>query len=272
MALFGPDVSDWQEHVDWAAVKAAGASFGACKASEGTGNVQETLEANRTGMAAAHLTPIFLYHFAHPEWGQPGGEANHFCDTVGRVRANEVLVLDIEVGPVGTWTDYITSFGRTVKERLGVEIVVYVSESPANSLGSSAAVYPLWVAGYVERFPTDCNDPRLVPVGPWSFPLMWQFTSSYQTNGIGGRCDYNIAPSDLIAKLQNAGCLPLPVLNQEGVFMALTDQEQKDLLSQVYAVSGAVGRIEVSVRDDISGIQAEVKALSAKVDKLLARK
>jgi lysozyme len=201
VSLYGVDVSDWQGSIDWPAV-ASWARFGVCKATEGTGNVQTTFEANRRGMAAAGMGPVGLYHFARPENNAPLTQAVHFCDVVRQLGRDEFVVLDVETGDVGYWPEFIDAWCREVARRLGGPIVVYMSESPAKSMPAECAAWPLWVAGYVNNAQNEWEDWR---VGPWATPAIWQYSSSGNVPGVDGRCDVNVAPDDLRARIGLAG-------------------------------------------------------------------
>jgi hypothetical protein len=115
--------------------------------------------------------------------------------------------------------------------------VVYMSESPAKSMPAECAVWPLWVAGYVDAAPSDWEDWR---VGPWERPAIWQYSSSGNVPGISGRCDVNVAPDDLRARIGLAGVslppepAPQPLtgwpeldryLQQEGVAINVPPEE-----------------------------------------------
>lgn len=69
-APFGPDVSHYQGHVDWAKVKAAGAGFGIAKATEGLTYTDNQFQVNWAGMRSAGLKVRGAYHF-----GRPGSDA-----------------------------------------------------------------------------------------------------------------------------------------------------------------------------------------------------
>lgn len=126
---WGPDVSDYQGSVDWAAVKAAGASFAFTKATEGLSFTCQTFAPNWQGMRSAGIgfrcrihmfriqTALVMfcacyvlllilhlrgaYHFGHPG-EDPTAQAQFFVQTVGALGDGEVLVLDIEVASSNT--------------------------------------------------------------------------------------------------------------------------------------------------------------------------
>jgi len=54
-------------------------------------------------------------------------------------------------------------------------------------------------------------------------------------------------------------------------FMALTSEQQEQLLATTMATNAAVSRLEVAVRDPQNGLQAQVDRLKAEVAQLLAR-
>lgn len=207
--LRGVDVSDYQPGIDWPAVVAAGWTFAVIKATEGTGNVQSTFATNRDQAHAAGINPLGIYHFARPENANPEAQADHFANVVLPLRPDEFVVLDIETRSTSTWPDFIARW--IARLGLPVPVVVYMSESPAKSMPASCAEHPLWVAGYQRSAPTAWEDWR---VGPWSSPVMWQWSSSESVPGIGA-VDTNVAPDDLRARL-GLTSHPTPVPPTEG--------------------------------------------------------
>jgi lysozyme len=261
--MIGPDVSDWQDGIDWQAVKAFGCSFGVTKATEGTRNVQATLDTNRAGMAAAGMVAIGLYHFARPENGDPSAQADHFLNIVGPLRPREFVVLDVETGGQGDWPWFISVWCQQVARRLGVTPVVYMSESPAGLMPDSAARWPLWVAGYVNRWPTAWSDSRIQDVGPWRRDqlVMWQYTSSARIDGIAGNCDMNVAPSDLPARL---GLVANPTQQED----TLTPDEHATLYAMkdsAQATNEAVARIETAVLHLHTGLTQRAARIEQKL-------
>lgn len=210
--LRGIDVSDWQPDVDWSAVAAGGYAFAVIKATQGTGNVQDTFAAYRSAAPAAGLGPMGLYHFAQD--GNPVAQADHFVRVVGALGADEFAVLDIEANedffslPLSEWPTFITAWCDRVEERLGGPVAVYLSESPAKSMPASLEKWPLWVAGYQSATPQEWEDWQ---VGPW-WPVIWQHSSTSTVPGVPGNCDANVAPDDLRARL-GMGVVPVAGLD-----------------------------------------------------------
>jgi len=50
--------------------------------------------------------------------------------------------------------------------------------------------------------------------------------------------------------------------------MSLSPEEQKDLLATTKATNAAVARLEVAIRDQKTGLQAQVDELKKKIDEL----
>jgi lysozyme len=264
MALFGPDVSDWQESVDWNAARAAGATFGVCKSTEGTRFLMETVEPNRKGMADSGMAAIGVYHFAQPDDGRPVAEADFFCDTIGTLRPREFAVLDIEVGDQSNWPDFIVAFCERVEARLGRAPVIYMMESAATRMPDRCARWPLWDAGYVSNFPTGWTE---LAVGPWPRILMWQFTDKFDLAGISGPCDMNIAPDDLVHRMAGN----LAGSDQEDPFMALTDVEMRDMLGTLKAISSTTDREVVGTLGALRNTQDRIEAILTEMVGLLKK-
>jgi len=61
-------------------------------------------------------------------------------------------------------------------------------------------------------------------------------------------------------------------ITEENPFMALNAQQQADLYETTMASNAAVGRLEVAIRDQVSGLQVAVGELQRKLNELLAAK
>lgn len=194
--IFGPDVSDYQGEVDWAAVAATGRLFGFAKATEGRTFVAETFERNRAGMAAAGLVLRGLYHFARPDRNTALAEADHFLMTIGdRLDAGEVAVLDLETGNIGhaetgAWA---LAWLEAVEAATGRTPWLYSYESFLTGFDTSRLTrFPLWIAGYGLNdaiIPSEAYRPG---TDRWDRAVMWQYTSKARMSGIGGDTDDNV--------------------------------------------------------------------------------
>ena len=199
--IHGIDVSGWQGHVDWAAVKRSGRLFAFAKATEGQTFVDSTFAANRLGMAGAGLTMRGFYHYARPDRNSAAAEAAHFLRTVGPLGPGEVAVLDLEVaaGPgVGDWA---AEWLALVAKATGRTPVLYSYQSFLYSIPTSRLTqYPLWLAFYGSN---DGAIPATLPkTDRWSRWTWWQYTSNALVPGVNGRVDDSIftgTPAELAA-------------------------------------------------------------------------
>jgi lysozyme len=190
----GPDVSSHQGYVDWAALRAAGASFGFTKASGGAWYRNPTCAQNWSGMSAAGLARG-AYHFAFETSGQPlpgpgpEAEAGYFLDTIVPLglSTGDMLVLDIEQG-AGDLGDWALRFCRYVERAVGYKPLIYTGawfSDPHRFADQPAlAEYALWLADYsAATWPA--------PPAPWSELAFWQWTDKATAPGISTPCDAN---------------------------------------------------------------------------------
>ena len=185
--LMGIDVSHFQGHVDWQAVKAAGCVFAFAKATEGAGEVDPQFAANWAGMKAAGILRG-AYHFYRAEQSATA-QAAHFLSTVQFETGDLPPVLDIEVndgvvgqplvGGVQAWLD-------AVEPVAGVTPVIYTNTPFWNAhFNDQFGQYPLWVAHY-----TSAPAPSPLPVG-WTIWTFWQYSQSLGIAGVGGPADHD---------------------------------------------------------------------------------
>ncbi len=185
--LTGIDVSHFQGHVDWQAVKAAGCAFAFAKATAGTGITDPDFAANWAGMKAAGLLrgAYHLYRAQEPAEQQ----AAHFLSTVQFGPGDLPPVLDIElndgvtgqslVGGVQTWLD-------AVEPVAGVAPIIYTNTPFWNEyFNDQFSAYPLWVAHY-----TSASAPSPLPVG-WTVWTFWQYSQSLDISGVSGPADHD---------------------------------------------------------------------------------
>ncbi len=181
----GIDVSHFQGHVDWQAVKAAGCAFAFAKATEGAGVADPFFSANWAGMKAAGLVRG-AYHFYRAQ--QPAADqAAHFLSTVRFEPGDLPPVIDIEVGDgvtgeplvggVQTWLD-------AVEPAAGATPIVYTNTPfwDAN-FNDQFGQYPLWIAHYGPA-------PQPLPRG-WTVWTLWQYSQSLRIEGVGGPADHD---------------------------------------------------------------------------------
>ena len=202
----GIDVSS-HEHphnavIDWADVAAAGNTFTAIKASEGTYYDNPYYASDAVQAASAGLF-VMPYAFANPFPARDNGSARDQADMAARelssaaVPASQMLplALDIEPDPYAarqqtnqcyglsqtalvTW---IRQFMAEAQVKTGKKPVIYTTTAWWKACtGNSAAFgsYPLWIASYGPSKP-------VLPAG-WSKYTFWQHTSKGAVPGITG--------------------------------------------------------------------------------------
>jgi lysozyme len=187
--LRGIDVSNYQGHVDWAAVKASGISFAICKATEGTTYLDPTLGANWAGMHANGIVRG-AYHFGHPG-SSAIDQARYFVHAVTGVggfhnSSSLQLVLDLETAdgqsPAQVWA-WVQAFMGEIQSLTGRPGIIYVGYyfwkdsvgNPTNNLNA-----PLWIAAYTAS-------PLIPPA--WSGFTFWQYTDAGSVPGVAGKVD-----------------------------------------------------------------------------------
>ncbi len=183
--LTGIDVSHFQGHVDWMAVKAAGCAFAFAKATEGAGITDPFIATNWAGMKAAGLLRG-AYHFYRAEQ-DAAQQAAHFLSNVQFETGDLPPVLDIEVndgvtgealvGGVQTWLD-------AVEPVAGATPIIYTNTPFWNAhFNDQFSQYPLWIAHYGPA-------PQPLPVS-WTVWTFWQYSQSLTIAGVGGAADHD---------------------------------------------------------------------------------
>lgn len=187
--LLGIDISHHQGSIDFNAVR-AGCDFVVSKATEGTTFVDPLGIANRRAVKAVGMVSG-SYHFARA--GDPIAESNFFCDTVGDV-TNEFVVLDWEVSysdPVG----WCLAWLNNTWARLGVKPLIYLNQSTRDSYDWSRVVngnFGLWLAKYDEKLDA-------VSGGAWTTLAIKQYTDKGTISGVRGAVDRDVFYGDAVA-------------------------------------------------------------------------
>ena len=213
----GVDVSSHEHRrgavINWPDVAAAGNTFTAIKASEGTYYDNPYYASDAVQAASAGLF-VMPYAFANPFPAKGNGSARDQADMAARqlssasVPASQKLplALDIEPDPYAarqktnqcyglsqtalvTW---IRQFTAEAQLKTGMKPVIYTTTAWWKTCtGNSAAFgsYPLWIASYAPSSPA-------LPAG-WSRYTFWQHTSRGTVPGITGSStdeDYVVRP------------------------------------------------------------------------------
>ena len=188
--LHGIDISNWQDGID---IYGVDADFVICKATEGVGFTDPTF----AGFADAVLDSgklLGAYHFARTN--DAIAEADAFLDVVWPYLGKCLLALDFEADAIGNGVWWAKEWLDHVKERTGITPVIYMSKSVCRQYDWSAVAsdYPLWGAQYAnyDRMGYD-NEPWTDDYGwgAWSWPDIYQYSSSGDISGYSGNLDIN---------------------------------------------------------------------------------
>lgn len=278
--LRGIDVSHYQGNVDWASLKSRyGLSWGAAKATEGTGYKDSQFVANWRKMKAAGLVRM-AYHFAHPD-SNPADDAKVFLDYVtaaGGWGPTDIMVMDMEGNsnnlPMLKVRDWLAGWADAVTKATGRKPFLYcgsgyISNNATKDLRSHYAAW--WFPRYstntwpssITGYPASNN---------WGVPDIWQFSQTFA----GQNMDANVANMTL-DDLKTRGTkapVPPPVVppkppvkpTPEEDIMALTEQQLADAFEQgqdqynarLYSDKGTLG---IWRKQDVEWQQGVLQAL-----------
>jgi GH25 family lysozyme M1 (1,4-beta-N-acetylmuramidase) len=180
--------------IDWPQVAAAGYSFTAVKATEGTYYANPWYAADTAGAAAAGLQ-VTGYHVAIPNVSSGAAQADYAVHNLGQAAGgrSRPLELDVEYDPYIA-TDHtnqcyglsaprlvawIGAFIREAERVGGQAPVIYTSAAWWRACTGDSSAFsadPLWLAGYGTAGSTG-------PAG-WGSWSYWQFTSTGTVPGI----------------------------------------------------------------------------------------
>lgn len=181
----GFDISNHQGAVNVANLHS---DFIIAKATEGTNFVDRFCD-NTIQQAKTLNVPWGFYHFAHS--GDPIQEANFFIQNTKNYFGEGIPILDFEVANSNNWLDLFCSH---VYELTQVYPWVYMNADFINNRGYGSEWLKthcgLWLAGY----PTNYTSWRTDTVCPYAHKgwtlAAWQFTSSFNYNGMTFDADY----------------------------------------------------------------------------------
>lgn len=157
------DVSNNNGHVDFVAVKKAGAVGVYLKVAEGLGFVDLTYQANRKAARAAGLK-VGGYYFAHPE-DDPGAAASFFLSHLIFESGDLIPMLDLERGaapkPEGVVKPYAQKFIAAVKAKHG-RCGIYCGSYFIAAHALADLGVPRWIPSYGAR-------PKFYSYAAWQF-------------------------------------------------------------------------------------------------------
>ena len=190
-AIHGIDVSKWQGHIDWAAVRTGGTRFAFIKATEGGDHLDDAFHRNWEGARQAGI-PRAAYHFVY--WCRPAHEqAAWFTQTVPRDEDALPPVLDVEWNnksrcPQGVPRAKALADMRTIlhamERHYGKRPIIYVDINfHKDVMVGEFEDYPVWVRS-VRAYPGRRYENRR-----WTF---WQYTEKGRVPGVNGPVDRNV--------------------------------------------------------------------------------
>ena len=189
-ATIGIDVSEYQGHIDWEALRDSGtAAFSIAKATEGRNLIDAEFRRNWREMRANNFPVRGAYHFARPSHDPKDAvlQASAFVNTVEGFHDGEFAVLDIESDFVDDENDsnsgaidadalvsWCFSWTSAVMGATGLpphRVVIYTGAwfwdshtIQGDARDALAARHPLWFSSYTQK-----------PVMPQGWPtwLLW---------------------------------------------------------------------------------------------------
>ncbi len=189
----GIDVSNWQGHIDYEAVKKSGIEIVYIKSSQGSNIIDPYFRINYNN-AKANGLKVGFYHFltARTEI-EAIQQADFFASVISNTEPDCKLAMDFEVfGNLNI--DEINKISSTFLERLKQstqkEVIIYSDTSNARNVFSIelAKEYPLWIAEYGVEVPGESN---------WEFWEGFQYTSTGEVSGIRGVTDRDRFTDDI---------------------------------------------------------------------------
>lgn len=197
MSLYmGVDVSSWQGKIDFRKVRNAGIQLIYIKASEGTNYIDPFFMENYENAKHEGLLVGFYHYLTAKSEEEAAAEAAFFADVIGGLEADMLLAVDLGNKDALTAEEFsrlADVFLENVKRLTGVDGVIYASSSTAKyDLLEYLTKYPLWVAEYGVRRPSDN--------GKWTDFAGWQYSNMGKVNGIDGNVDFDRFDESIIIR------------------------------------------------------------------------
>lgn len=206
----GIDVSQWQGKIDFRKVKRDGIRVVYMKSSEGDDFKDPYFERNYRKARHAGLN-IGFYHFVTARSEEQARRQAYYFATVIKGKHCECKpAMDFEdlTGLSKREVNEIAkAFLRAVAEYTKMEPVIYSDSNNASRIFSrSLGRYPLWIAQYGVRSPSDNNT--------WSRWAGWQYSDAGRISGIRGRVDLDFFTTEMFLEKSQvvsvSGKRPIP--------------------------------------------------------------
>jgi len=242
----GVDVSHYQGAPNWGQVAATSRQFTYIKATEGSGYISPTLDAQYQGAGAAGLK-TGLYHFADPSQ-TPEANADAFSAQVkrlGAVPGHLPPCLDLETG-TGDLSGWAQRFVTRLRANTGcVRVMVY-----SNASFFQNQITERWMDSNIALWIAHFGAPPGQPTYLTPRVAIHQYSQSGQVSGVAGNVDLNYAIWALGTLIPAAGAVPVatapPVATPPAASASsvLTADEQAKLTAcyQQFSGSAVVGQ------------------------------
>lgn len=190
ISVFQPLTIDWKAYRTWAA-QWDGIARVSMRSSYGTGYTDQHFATYREGATNAGVNVIIFYHYAYPQFNSAVAEADYQRQVVGKIRADDLLMLDYEEPVLQATADWAYQWlARQEQNYSGRKPTLYASDSYIRQRlhDTRLARYPLTLANW--QF-TPAERPPCPP--PWATYTYLQYTNK-ATNipGIPGAVDADI--------------------------------------------------------------------------------
>jgi lysozyme len=186
--VFGIDVSEYQESIDWDDVKLIFGEhkiyFVFIRATAGKDKVDAYYFKNWKAKKESYILQG-AYHYYRPNENSIA-QATNFINTVSLKKGNLPPVLDIErisdIQSLKSLKKGIQNWLDKVEKHYGVKPIIYSGSSYfTNYLKEEFKDYPLWIANY--------NRTKIPIHHNWN---IWQYSNNGQVKGIDGKVDINV--------------------------------------------------------------------------------
>lgn len=184
----GVDVSEYEDTIDWTALRASGRAFAFVRVSDGVGHPDARFAAH---WPAARVAGFIrgAYQFFRPAQ-DPIAQADLLLSRIGTPADGDLPpVIDVETDDGVSGATIVANLGKwldRVESKLGRQAIIYTADGFWSTLPGTArfANRPLWVANYGVSCP-------YVP-DSWSSFRFWQYSESGSVAGISGQVDLDV--------------------------------------------------------------------------------
>jgi lysozyme len=199
------DISEHQPSIDAGAYIAGGHTVLIVRAHNGY-RADNTMPQRASYLRGFNFDALGFYQYVAAD-RDAGQQAQEFCATVGKLKANEFAVADFEEGQ-GNQTSRANAWFKVVDPFAGCMAALYSGQSFLNTSLSGPAYWgkrPLWIAAYPSSYtPNPSSEP---PGCDW-----WQYSDRGSFPGLDGGVDANVyhGTPDQFRALVRPGAAPPP--------------------------------------------------------------